>query len=755
MADGTLIFDTKVDSKGVETGVKGLGDAASSALKVTTAAIAAGSAAVGKVVKDSVEAFSNYEQLVGGIETLFKNDAEAMETYAANAFKTAGMSANTYMETVTSFSASLLQSLEGNTKDAVEYANLAVTDMSDNANKMGSDITSIQNAYQGFAKMNYTMLDNLKLGYGGTKEEMQRLIDDANKLRKEQGLNADLTISSFADIVTAIHEVQTNLDITGTTAKEAATTIQGSFASLKGAWVNMLVGLADDTQDFDKLVDDLVTSAKTVLDNVMPRIVTAIKGAASLIKELAPLIAEYLPQLISDIMPELLSAGVQLVAALVEGISMALPQIAATVPTMIETIANAFASNPDAFAKMGLAFITLFAGNLIKDAALGLLKNAGMSLISTLVTSIGSAVAGALPAIIGVGTSIITAIGGALTAAIPVLLAALPIIIAALVVGFAVYFFMFTDTGKGIVEKIKDGIVHAWETVKNAVGGWVKDLWSKFMSFVSDFLQIGTEYITKIGDAIRSAWEALVSSVGGLVSNLVNGFLNFASMLMQVGSEFIGNIVTKFTEGWNNLVSSVSGFVSNLVTKFMSFAQQVWNIGKNYIEGFFKALNSAWNSLVSSVGGLVTKLATTFSNGVKEFANIGKNVVQGLWDGISNGWKWLTDKVKNLANDLLDAAKDALGIHSPSKAFEEIGKQCVAGFDKGADDLMSGDAISNGINASLGTIKANVTGVGGIAGGTEYNQTINVNQQISTPDELARAIRLESKYGLMRGVALA
>ena len=237
------------------------------AAKVGVAALTAAAAGIAALTKVSIEGYADYEQLAGGVDTLFKDTSDKVQEYAANAYKTAGLSANEYMETVTSFSASLLQSLGGDTEKAAQTADLAITDMADNANKMGTAMESIQNAYQGFAKQNYTMLDNLKLGYGGTKEEMQRLLDDAEKL---SGKKFDL--SSYADIVEAIHVVQTEMGVTGTTALEASSTIQGSIASMKAAWTNFIVGMADPEQDFDALLGGLVDSVVTVGDNLLPRI---------------------------------------------------------------------------------------------------------------------------------------------------------------------------------------------------------------------------------------------------------------------------------------------------------------------------------------------------------------------------------------------------------------------------------------------------------------------------------------------------
>ena len=313
------------------------------AAKVAAAAVAAAATGIGVLAKKSLDAYADFEQLTGGVETLFKTSADTVKNYAANAYKTAGLSANEYMETVTSFSASLIQSLGGDTKKAAEYANTAITDMSDNANKMGTDMELIQNAYRGFAKSNYTMLDNLALGYGGTKEEMERLIADASKMtdvQKELGITVDETDMSFANIVNAIHVVQANLDIMGTTSKEASTTIQGSISSMKSAWKNLLVGIADDSQDFGKLIDNFVDSVATVGKNIMPRLKKILKGVAKLIKEIVPEVAKMLPGIVNDILPDLANAAVDIVKGLVDALVDNADTLLDTGIKILDTIIN-------------------------------------------------------------------------------------------------------------------------------------------------------------------------------------------------------------------------------------------------------------------------------------------------------------------------------------------------------------------------------------------------------------------------------
>ena len=297
-----------------------LGNGLKTAANIGTAAVAAAGTAVVATGKQAIEQYAEYEQLVGGVETLFKQSADTVMWYAENAYKTAGMSANEYMNTVTSFSASLLQSLDGDTAAAAEKANMAITDMSDNANKMGTSMEMIQNAYQGFAKQNYTMLDNLKLGYGGTKEEMQRLLDKANELNAQQGKATDYQIESYADIVEAIHVVQTEMGITGTTMKEAGDTIEGSIGAVKSSWENWITALGDSNADLGKKTDELISSAETAFDNLIPVAERVLKSIGNVAETKGPDIISKLAEGLISSAPDILAAGGKLALALAEGI---------------------------------------------------------------------------------------------------------------------------------------------------------------------------------------------------------------------------------------------------------------------------------------------------------------------------------------------------------------------------------------------------------------------------------------------------
>lgn len=422
-----------------------IGKGLATAAKLGAAAIVAAATAVGALTKKSLEEYAEYEQLVGGVETLFKDSADVVKQYANNAYKTAGLSANDYMETVTSFSAALLQSLGGDTEAAAKQADLAITDMADNANKMGTAMGDIQNAYQGFAKQNYTMLDNLKLGYGGTKEEMQRLIDDANALNAAQGNLTNYSIDSYADIVSAIHDVQTEMGITGTTAKEASTTIQGSLSAMKSAWTNLLTGIGDDSQDLDKLINNFVDSTGTAAENILPRLGKIITGIGSLAERLAPVVAAAIPGLITTVLPELVQSGISMAGAILQGLVQMLPQIIQYGVDMVITLIESISSDPESLVETAIMLVAIIVSGLID----------------------------ALPKLIAAAAELVTGLLRALISNAPNLLAAGLKLVGKIVEGIANSLGEIVKAGAKVVDSIIDGIAGAWKKLT----GWFKGLW--------------------------------------------------------------------------------------------------------------------------------------------------------------------------------------------------------------------------------------------------------------------------------------
>ena len=440
-------------------------------VKAMASAIKEVGAALLDLGKQSIQGFAEQEQLIGGVDTLFKESSAQVQQYANNAYKTAGMSANQYMETVTSFSASLLQSLGGDTKAAAEKADQAITDMSDNINKMGSDAQSVQNAYQGFAKANYTMLDNLKLGYGGTKEEMQRLLTDAEKI---SGIKYD--ISSYADIVDAIHVVQTEMGITGTTAKEAATTIDGSVNSMKSAWSNLITGMSNENLDLDKLVQNVIDSVNTFADNLIPRL-----------QIMLPRFVQGLTQLISNMIPYVAPALELLLPPLIEGIGGLVSGIVQALPAAVEAISDVI--------PMLVEQLTILLPQII---------SAGVEIIAALASGIGENLPTLIPAVVDAIITIteglidhidlliiaagqlIAGLAQGLIEAIPRLIGRLPEIISAIVNGLLKGLAAIGMVGQQLVEGLWNGIKNAGQWLYDKLSGWV----SNILGWIKGFLGI-------------------------------------------------------------------------------------------------------------------------------------------------------------------------------------------------------------------------------------------------------------------------
>lgn len=524
------------DSSGskIKAAFEKIGSAAAKVAKVGAIAITAVATGIGAMTSKAVSYYSDYEQLVGGVETLFKESSEKVVEYANKAYQTAGLSANDYMETVTGFSASLLQALDGDTAKATESANMAITDMSDNANKMGTSMEMIQNAYQGFAKQNYTMLDNLKLGYGGTKEEMERLLSDAQTI---SGIEYD--ISSFADIVDAIHVVQTEMGITGTTAKEASTTIQGSIGSMKAAFENFLTGMADPSQDFEALLGNLVDSVVTVADNLIPRIAATlprlVNGLISLIQALVPqipgILSQLLPAIITGatdlingivaVLPQLISILLQSLPALIDGVVQIFNGIIEALPQVVQMLCDAL---PELIPLLISAAAQMILGLCqalpeIIQAIIDALPSVLTSIVSSLIENLPLLIQGAVQLIIG------------LVKAFPqifiVMFKSIPTIVKQLVDSFKKAFpdvaEWFGNKFHGAVERIKkvfsvvgDFFKGIWSGIKDAfgsVGTWFHDTFSKAWQKVKDVFSKGGEVFSGIKDGIDKTFKKVVNAI--------------------------------------------------------------------------------------------------------------------------------------------------------------------------------------------------------------------------------------------------
>lgn len=583
--------DTTEANKGIdEVGQKtsGLGEKLKSGLatagKVAVAGVAAGATAIGALGTKAVAAYADYEQLMGGVETLFKDSQDQVMDYANNAYKTAGLSANEYMETVTSFSASLLQSLDGDTSAAADKANLAITDMSDNANKMGTDMASIQNAYQGFAKSNYTMLDNLKLGYGGTQAEMERLLADAEKI---SGIKYD--ISSYADIVDAIHVVQTEMGITGTTAEEAASTIQGSFGMMKSAWQNLVPGMADPDQDLGVLVGNFTDSVVIAGNNLIPRIQELLPRIVEATTSLIGTVSEQLPAILGTVLPSLVEGATNLVTGLMAALPSVLSVLADVAPTVINTLVPALIELLPQITQTGIDVIV----------------------------SLAQGIADALPQLIPAATDAIIKIVEVLTS---------PENLGNLI-----------DAALAIILALVDGLVDATPKLIAAVPDVITNLVTAIIANMPKILEAGVEITMALADGLIKALPELIAAIPNLILGIVQGIIDNLPEIIMAGPKIIAALATGLIEAIPDIVMVIPQLIRSIVDTFLSFD---WgSIGKNIVEGIKNGFVNMWNSFKQTVENVFTGLVDGVKSflGIaspsKVFAGIGGYMAEGLGQG--------------------------------------------------------------------------------------------------------------------------
>lgn len=712
MADGTLKFDTSIDSGGLQKGLGGLGDIAKNALGVFSGQLMTkavdGIAQLGKSALDSV---GQLEQNVGGVETLFGSAADTVIASADNAYKTAGLSANEYMSTVTSFSASLLQSLDGDVNKAASSADQALVDMSDNANKMGTDMGSIQQAYQGFAKQNYTMLDNLKLGYGGTKTEMERLLKDAEKISGQK-----YDISNLNDVYSAIHVIQGELGITGTTAKEAATTLEGSMTSAKAAWDNFMNGSGDAQQ----LADAFGTAAENIIKNL---------------NEIIPRLVSTLPALIKAVAAQIPSLVMSLVPAVVNAVF-----------DLMKELEN---------------FVTTF------DWA-----GAAQKVVDAITSFIDS---GGFEQFVQSAANIITGLATGLAQALPKLIPAVIQLVAYLATTLIQHIPEIIKAGFELILALGTGFVNALPDIGNALLQVVQAIWGVIKQLPGIFWEVFGDVLTKLYE-----WASqMLSNAGAAMSNMLSSIISWISQLPGQFWTWLVNTINKVIQWRQQLISNASSALSSMISTIISWLSQLpekfWTWLANTASKVVQ-----WGSDLKAKGAEAAKgLFDAVVNGVKDLPSkmldIGKNIVSGIWDGISSGWSWLTDKVSSLASSLLDAAKGALGINSPSREFrDQVGRFLPPGISEGFDrampaaikdmqkqaDKMVGQ-MQLSVATSAGSLTANASGAAGLralttAGTTVYNdnhleQANTYNVPVPTPSEVSKNQR-EALRNMVGGV---
>lgn len=677
--DGYLKFNTKIDSSGFSSGIHKIGSIAKSGLAVIsglTAGIIASFAATSKASLDSV---ASLEQNLGGIETLFKDSADIVIENAKRAYKTAGMSANEYMQNVTSFSASLLQSLSGNTKAAAEVADMAMTDMSDNANKMGTSMELIQNAYQGFAKQNYTMLDNLKLGYGGTKTEMERLLADAQKLT---GVKYD--INNLSDVYNAIHAIQNSLGITGTTAKEAASTIEGSMNSAKAAWDNFLNGTIS-AEDFADTISIAAENITKNLGEIVPRL-------ASTIPELGRNIYEMIVSSFDQNGTGIAQAGIGLINNLASGLSEAAPKVTGS------------------------------AGKIVSDLMTGI-QNAAPQMISSaadLIASFAQGIGEQLPTLVPQAMNMIVTLADAVIANIPKIVQAGVSILVGLVSGIINGLPTLIEEGPRIINEFADAIY-------NGIG---------------TLLGTGLAMIIELGKGIISNMPLIIQNAGEILKAIINVF-SLSSML-NLGKKLIESLA----KGMEAVGPAIKTALSNIgKTGLEAIKNLKWSqVGKAIITFISTSLRSGASLAVNALKSVGTLAMNAFKS--ISWGTVGKAVITGIANGITGAAGAIVTAAKNAAKKALDAAKNFLGIHSPSTVFrDQVGKNMALGVGLGFEKNVPVDEISKSLDNAVDDIhsKSFKVGLNSITRSLNESASSRIRTGNGIDDDLIRKTREEDK----------
>lgn len=633
-------------------------------------AVAAGAAAV-SLGKEVIAAYADYEQLVGGVDTLFKESSQELQTYAANAYKTAGMSANDYMETVTSFSASLIQSLGGDTEAAVKYADMAITDMSDNANKMGTDISLIQNAYQGFAKQNYTMLDNLKLGYGGTKTEMERLLADAQAI---SGIEYD--ISSYADVVEAIHVIQDSMGVAGATAAEAENTISGSINSLQAALQNLLVGFGNADADMEMLCQNMVDALQNVIRNVTPVIENMVK--------VLPTVTDALLTAFADLLPSLLDTVTQLFTQLLNTILTLLPQLIPAAVEAIMTIVQALIDN------------------------LPLLVDAAVQLVVALVEGIGTALPQLIPAAV---QAIVTIVQG--------LIANLPLIL---------------DAALQLIMGLAEGLLTAIPMLIEALPSIILAIVDFIIGAIPQIIEAGIQLLTSLVSALPDIIVAIVEAIPQIIEGIISAVLGSIPQIIQAGIDLLVALIEALPQIITTIVAAIPQIISGIVNAVINNIPQIVQAGISLLTSLIKNLPIIIVTIVKAVPQIITGLVQALSKGVSQMAQVGGNLVKGLWQGIQSLASWLWNKVSGWISSIWDGICDFFGIHSPSDEMAWIGEMLVKGLsgsieDNGSEAVKAAEAMSADINDVMQSLAEDMTTA--LPTDFEVNATVNRNDTVS------------------------
>lgn len=806
MAEGTIKIKVEADSSDAEKNIESLksdveetGEAASSTgdgafdklksaastaastiAKTLTAAVTALGTTITAVGTKAVEEYAEYEQMVGGIETLYGDAADTVMAYAEDAFSAAGLSANEYMEQATTYAAALVSSLGDDTAAAAEYANMAIEDMSDNANKMGTDMEDLENAYEGFSKANYTMLDNLKLGYAGTSEGMQELIDDANELKEANGEMGDLTIDSYADIVEAIHLVQTEMGITGTTAEEAATTISGSISTLEAAWDNWLVGLADDNADMAELTEDLITSLENVVNNLAPVIAEIAETAVDCVGDaltqavaaIEPALAEALTGIWNNVaslvsswtgleLPQFDTSQVEAgLDALVTVVGNVWDSIWAVVGSVVETISGVvdavypiieeFVSTlqsmgvGEAFSAIGEALLDVFSSiGQVAEALLGFCDDLGLgemaatalgdavnglSIVVQAVADVFGFVATAVETVLSGFTSLCEYIWGGLTEAATYLQTIWDLIVALWPLVWESICNTLTEIWNGIVETVTTVFTTISETATN--------IWTGIQTVIETVVTAIATIIATVLGTIQTTWDSIWSAISTTASTIWDAISSTISSVIEAISSTISSVLDIISSTWSSVWGAVSDTASSIWSAISSTISSVLDTISSAISGALSTIKSTWSSAWDTVKEKVTTIWDGIVSGVENGMDTVVSTVKGIKtkvvNAVSDAGEWLLDAGYNICSGLVSGIQN--GISTVTTAIKNVCTSAVSAakdalgigspskvFAEIGDWTMAGmtEGIEDGMDGVVSSVEDMVNGIVSAASGVD------------------------------------
>ena len=741
--------------------LKGVGKVAKVMGTAAVAGITAAGAAVGKITKDAVESYSSYEQLVGGVETLFGNGGLTLKQFAKqegqtvaaarsqykeltaaqnealknanDAYKTAGMSANEYMETTTSFAASLVSSLGGDTTKAVKYADTAVIDMADNANKMGTDISLIQTAYQGFAKQNYTMLDNLKLGYGGTAREMARLVNESGVLGSKKidlddtkNLGNALSEVGFAKITQAIHEVQKEMGILGTTKNEAEQTIQGSMSMMKASWQNMLTALVTGGDQYDQSVQNLVDSVTIFAKNILPVVEQALNGVGNLISDLAPVIAEKLPGMIQEVLPGLISAATSIFSALGDALPGLLQALVAELPSIMTVLMDVFDS----------ILSTLMT---LMPEIIPVVVDALLSLVDSIIAN--------LPLFIDAAVQLITALVQGLADAAPTLIPAMVTAIITMVNGLIQNAGLLVSAALQLIQALVDGLIIALPTLIAALPQIIVSIQAFFLENEATIMEAGAALLESIIDAMPTIISIVCAALPQLIMSMVNNLISHTGDFLSAGVKLLGALIQGLMSLIGSVVQLIVGLGERMIASIKAFVGNMQTVGGNLLKGLWNGISDAVGWVIERAKGVGSRIMDAIKGvfGIhspsKEFAMIGDYLMQGLGNGVTDNAKYAISATQSVARDVLDAAGNMSANAQIGATFTGV-TGSMSEFDGGTYDIMRNYAAQDSVN-KFTTAQINID-MGGItnqiADGNDVDELITrfvdgVRERLSTASQ--------------------